>query len=55
MLDVYLDCIGPDELWQNEGRGKFRDSKLSLGADWIGNWPTENSKFQRYVPVCSAF
>lgn len=33
-LDVYLACVGPDELWLNEGGGKFRNSNLSLGSEW---------------------
>jgi len=32
--DIFLACIGPDEVWLNDGRGDFSDSKLRLGADW---------------------
>ena len=33
-LDIFLACIGPDEVWLNDGRGSFADSALRLGADW---------------------
>lgn len=33
-LDVFLACLGPDEIWTNEGRGSFADSKLRLGREW---------------------
>jgi hypothetical protein len=33
-LDVFLACIGPDEVWINDGHGNFRDSTLRLGSEW---------------------
>jgi hypothetical protein len=33
-LDIFLACIGPNEVWLNDGRGNFTDSKLRLGAEW---------------------
>lgn len=33
-LDVFLACIGPNELWKNDGRGKVSDSGLRLGTEW---------------------
>jgi hypothetical protein len=33
-LDIFLACIGPDEIWLNDGRGRFSDSGLRLGAEW---------------------
>ena len=33
-LDIFLACIGPDEVWLNDGRGTFEDSRLRLGKDW---------------------
>ena len=33
-LDIFLACIGPDEVWLNDGRGTFEDSRLRLGTDW---------------------
>jgi len=33
-LDIFLACIGPDEVWLNDGQGNFSDSKLRMGADW---------------------
>ncbi len=33
-LDVFLACIGPNEVWLNDGRGVFTDSGLRLGAEW---------------------
>jgi len=33
-LDIFLACIGPDEVWLNDGQGKFSDSKLRLGEEW---------------------
>jgi len=33
-LDIFLACIGPNEVWLNDGQGKFSDSKLRLGTEW---------------------
>jgi hypothetical protein len=33
-LDIFLACIGPDEVWLNDGHGNFSDSKLRLGTEW---------------------
>jgi len=33
-LDIFLACLGPDEVWLNDGRGGFSDSKLRLGTGW---------------------
>ena len=33
-LDIFLACIGPDEVWVNDGKGDFSDSKLRLGKEW---------------------
>jgi sugar lactone lactonase YvrE len=33
-LDVFLACIGPDEVWLNDGRTVFADSTLRLGTAW---------------------
>jgi hypothetical protein len=33
-MDIFLACIGPDEVWLNDGQGNFSDSKLRMGADW---------------------
>jgi len=33
-LDIFLACIGPDEVWVNDGQGNFSDSKLRLGKEW---------------------
>jgi hypothetical protein len=33
-LDIFLACIGPDEVWLNDGRGNFGDSQLRLGTEW---------------------
>jgi hypothetical protein len=33
-LDIFLACIGPNEVWLNEGHGNFSDSGLRLGTDW---------------------
>jgi len=33
-LDIFLACIGPDEVWMNDGQGNFSDSKLRLGMEW---------------------
>lgn len=33
-LDIFLACIGPDEVWLNDGEGRFTDSRLRLGGDW---------------------
>jgi len=33
-LDIFLACIGPDEVWLNDGKGNFSDSKLRLGKEW---------------------
>jgi hypothetical protein len=33
-LDIFLACIGPDEVWLNDGQGNFSDSKLRLGTEW---------------------
>jgi hypothetical protein len=33
-LDVFLACIGPDQVWLNNGRGEFTDAGLRLGTDW---------------------
>jgi len=33
-LDIFLACIGPNEIWLNDSRGNFSDSKLRLGTEW---------------------
>ena len=33
-LDILLACIGPNEVWLNDGRGGFSDSGLRLGTEW---------------------
>jgi hypothetical protein len=33
-LDVFLACIGPDQVWLNNGRGEFTDAGLRLGTEW---------------------
>jgi hypothetical protein len=33
-LDIFLACIGPDEVWLNDGQGNFSDAKIRLGKDW---------------------
>jgi len=33
-LDIFLACIGPNEVWLNDGQGNFTDSKLRLGTEW---------------------
>ncbi len=33
-LDIFLACIGPDEVWRNDGQGHFGDSQLRLGEEW---------------------
>jgi len=33
-LDIFLACLGPDEVWLNDGSGTFADSGLRLGTDW---------------------
>jgi len=33
-LDIFLACIGPNEVWLNDGRGQFSDSGLRLGTEW---------------------
>jgi len=33
-LDIFLACIGPDEVWLNDGHGNFSDSELRLGTEW---------------------
>jgi hypothetical protein len=33
-LDIFLACIGPNEVWLNDGRGGFADSGLRLGSEW---------------------
>jgi hypothetical protein len=33
-LDIFLACIGPNEIWLNDGRGGFADSGLRLGQEW---------------------
>jgi len=32
--DVFLACIGPDEVWLNDGKGNFADTGLRLGKEW---------------------
>jgi hypothetical protein len=32
--DIFLACIGPDEVWWNDGHGRFSDSALRLGKEW---------------------
>jgi len=32
--DIFLACLGPDEVWLNDGSGKFTDSGLRLGTEW---------------------
>jgi hypothetical protein len=32
--DVFLACIGPNEVWLNDGQGGFSDSGLRLGKEW---------------------
>ena len=32
--DIFLACIGPDEVWVNDGQGGFTDSTLRLGTEW---------------------
>jgi hypothetical protein len=32
--DIFLACIGPNEIWLNDGRGGFADSGLRLGQEW---------------------
>jgi hypothetical protein len=32
--DIFLACLGPDEVWMNDGRGNFTDSSLRLGTEW---------------------
>jgi hypothetical protein len=33
-LDIFLACLGPDEVWLNDGQGRFSDSTARLGTDW---------------------
>jgi len=33
-LDIFLACLGPDEVWLNDGSGTFTDSGLRLGTEW---------------------
>jgi hypothetical protein len=33
-LDIFLACIGPNEVWLNDGQANFTDSKLRLGTEW---------------------
>jgi hypothetical protein len=33
-LDIFLACIGPNEVWLNNGQGGFSDSGLRLGTEW---------------------
>jgi hypothetical protein len=33
-LDILLACIGPNEVWLNNGQGGFSDSGLRLGTEW---------------------
>jgi len=42
-LDVYLACLGPDEIWTNDGRGSFADGNLRLGRDW--SWELATGDF----------
>lgn len=32
--DIFLACIGPNEVWLNDGRGGFSDSGVRLGTEW---------------------
>ena len=43
--DIFLACIGPDEIWVNDGRGNFSDSSLRLGKDW--SWELAVGDFNR--------
>ena len=29
--DIFLACIGPDEVWMNDGHGRFLDSRSAAG------------------------
>jgi N-acetylneuraminic acid mutarotase len=33
-LDIFLACLGPNEVWLNDGKGNFTDTTLRLGKEW---------------------